>query len=255
MTFYEINELRKKAENILESTKIYAGGTINFILRKTVKGKDKLIIGFKDFDENQYVILTNNKVLDGDCVRIGKKYRELFDEGIEGFIFENLDNGYEPVYMSLDIHADLWMFLDDYINETDYFLNGVYSYMNFCLKTGISHKLLFSHFQYIFEDLIRVFYYQNYWEYRILSNFLSGLSRLALCEKHTNDNKVLFSVMHFEFSPFAENDLIWKEDFVSKEKAIEFIKNKLVEFNEHNKNGEEEIYKELLETGENIDEE
>lgn len=255
MIFFENFELRNKAESILENTGIYEDGIINFVLCKKIKEKNKLIIGFKDFDENQFIMLTNNKVIKDDCIRIKKKYRELFHEGVETFIFEKLDNGFDPVYIDLDLNAELWMFLGDYIYEIEYILKGVYSYLNFCLETGINQELLLSNYPFIFDDLIGKFYYNRFWDYRILENFLSGMSRLALGEKKTKDNKLIYTVFHFKYSRIDENLLIDKENFISKEKAIEYIKTKLAEFNAHNKENEEELFKYLLTESEESDEE
>ena len=65
-----------------------------------------------------------------------------FEEGKEGIVLIYLDNGYEIIYMDLNMHVLMWKFLDLYEYSMEPVYEGVRSYLIYCMKNGINHQVL-----------------------------------------------------------------------------------------------------------------
>lgn len=161
-----LTEIRQEhIDNVINEilySNLYPHPHIEFILVKEINGKDCYTVGISDKLDPARAYLfrpkAKTKSIPMQNVRYeNPKYREIFDECIEGYVLQQIQKGYEIVFMSIAFHIAVWEFIDIYYLNIEWFGNGIIKYLKFCHETGISSTLL-SHYAYTeFPDFIHAF--------------------------------------------------------------------------------------------------
>lgn len=144
------------------NSNLYKEPNIEFVLVKKINGKNYYTIGLFDKQNPNEVYLFRPKAkaksIPAHNIRYeNPNYREHFDECIEGYVLQQIQKGYEIVFMSIAFHIAIWEFVDIHYENIEYFGIGIISYFRFCYDTGISSTLL-SNYTYIpFPDFINIF--------------------------------------------------------------------------------------------------
>lgn len=144
------------------NSKLYEHPHVDFVLVKEVNGKNYYTVGISDkLDPSKAYLFrpkAKAKSIPIQNVRYEKpKYRELFDECIEGYVLQQIQKGYEIVFMSIAFHIAVWEFVDAHYLNIEWFGDGVINYFQFCYETGISSTLLSNYTYTPFPDFIHSF--------------------------------------------------------------------------------------------------
>lgn len=165
----DLNERQEKYELIksnLNETD-YPNGFINCILCK--KSEDNMIL-----DTNISEINFDDVLLSGEFV-IDDYERQLVRDIIQSF-----DSGYEGCYISIGIHTIIHKVLEEYPQDFENVLEGIYHYLEFCKETGINERLLNS---LTFGDTCDLFYWYydlSFKGYEIIINNTLNEDKLLL---------------------------------------------------------------------------
>ena len=149
-------------ENVLSEinhSKLYEYPHVDFILAKEINGKYYYTAGVSDKTEPSKAYLFRPKArarsIPLQNIRYDKqKYRELFDECVEGYVLQQLNKGYKIVYISIAFHIAVWEFINTYYDNIEYFSDGTIDYLEFCHETGISSTLLSHYSGALFPDFV-----------------------------------------------------------------------------------------------------
>ena len=141
---------------------LYEYPHIDFILVKEINGKDYYAAGVSDQINPDESFLfrpkARSKSIPIQNIRYDKqKYRELFDECVEGYVLQQLNKGYKIVYISIAFHIKLWGFIDNYYHSIDIFDVGLIYYMSFCYEIGLTSTFLSHYSCGYFPDFIHDF--------------------------------------------------------------------------------------------------
>lgn len=152
-------------ENILneiENSNLYEYPHVDFILVKEINGKYYYTAGVSDKTDPSKAYLFRPKArarsIPLQNIRYDKqKYRELFDECVEGYVLQQMQKGYKIIYMSVDFHIELWGFIDNHYHSIDIFGDGLIYYMSFCYGIGLTSTFLSHYSCGYFPDFIHDF--------------------------------------------------------------------------------------------------
>ena len=152
-------------ENVLSEinhSKLYEYPHVDFILAKEINGKYYYTAGVSDKTDPSKAYLFRPKArartIPLQNIRYDKqKYRELFDECVEGYVLQQLIKGYKIVYISIAFHIKLWGFIDNYYHSIDIFDVGLIYYMSFCYEIGLTSTFLSHYSCGYFPDFIHDF--------------------------------------------------------------------------------------------------
>ena len=152
-------------ENVLSEinhSKLYEYPHVDFILAKEINGKYYYTAGVSDKTDPSKAYLFRPKArartIPLQNIRYDKqKYRELFDECVEGYVLQQLNKGYKIVYISIAFHIKLWGFIDNYYHSIDIFDDGLIYYMSFCYGIGLTSTFLSHYSCGYFPDFIHDF--------------------------------------------------------------------------------------------------
>lgn len=161
--FFEIKQEHLEiVMNEIYNSNLYENPRIDFVLVKKINGKNYYSVGVSNkLDPTKAYLFrpkAKAKSIPIQNVRYDKqKYRDLFDECIEGYVLQQIQKGYDIVFMSIAFHISMWEFVNLYYENIEYFDEGLTNYFRFCYETGISSTLL-SNYTYIpFPDFIYYF--------------------------------------------------------------------------------------------------
>ena len=152
-------------ENVLSEinhSKLYEYPHVDFILAKEINGKYYYTAGVSDKTDPSKAYLFRPKArartIPLQNIRYDKqKYRELFDECVEGYVLQQLNKGYKIVYISIAFHIKLWGFIDNYYHSIDIFDVSLIYYMSFCYEIGLTSTFLSHYSCGYFPDFIHDF--------------------------------------------------------------------------------------------------
>ena len=159
MIFKTRAEHIEKVINEIGNSSLYKYPHIDFILVKEINGKDYYAAGVSDKINPDESFLFRPKAraksIPIQNIHYDKqKYRELFDECVEGYVLQQLNKGYKIVYISIAFHIAVWEFINTYYDNIEYFSDGTIDYLEFCHETGISSTLLSHYSGALFPDFI-----------------------------------------------------------------------------------------------------
>lgn len=224
MKLFEINKTVNKAYEIAENIKDYQDPEILFILVDRNKSKNNLVLGISDCNEYSLYDTAKKKITAQDEIIL--QHSDFFDSSIGGYVIEALEDGYELVYMKLMMHVMLWDFIDSWIDDISYFSKGLYSYLRFCIRTGITHTLLVHYSGCVLNDIYSVFVEQMVDDYKVLLSEYIGQKRTVLAyQKRFIKNKTsyIYRVMVID----SQNLDIEFNDYHSR------IENAFADYNNH----------------------
>lgn len=144
------------------------------------------VIDNHDYDERFIFKPNSHKALKRyeDIHYKSKMRRELYEECVEGYIISCLCGNYEPAYMSLDMHVLIWAFIDGHLECDDSLIRkGIIKYLDFCIETGITRRLMETHGKTLFPDLFSIYMDKHKTIITILKNTLQ-LTQLLECEEN-----------------------------------------------------------------------
>lgn len=150
----------------------------------------RCIIGVKDnhdFEQRFLFKPNSNKPLKRyeDIHYKSKVRRELYDECAEGYILSCLCGDFEVVYMSFDMHVLIWSFIDGHLDVDDFLLHkGIVKYLEFCIETGVTRRLLETYGKTLFPDLFSIYMKKEDTIIAILENTLQLERMLDLEEMY-----------------------------------------------------------------------
>lgn len=189
---------------------------LNYILIKPDKGRTDFIMGVSSLEGN-FVFMPYHKtsVIEEDKIQYKRKYRELFDESIEGYILLMLEKGYSILWMGLDYHYYMWDFIDFFIDVMDEIPVGISSYVRFCKDNGITKKVIENLIFESVNDIVGIFNDDIIDEYKIILSETIGEEHTILAYKLENDSNthelnIIYRVVTLE------DDKIIREDFHRK---------------------------------------
>ena len=159
MIFKTREEHIEKVINEIGNSSLYEYPHIDFILVKEINGKDYYAADISDQINPDESFLFRPKAraksIPIQNIHYDKqKYRELFNECIEGYVLQQLNKGYKIVYISIAFHIAVWEFINTYYDNIEYFSDGTIDYLEFCHETGISSTLLSHYSGALFPDFI-----------------------------------------------------------------------------------------------------
>ena len=159
MIFKTRAEHIEKVINEIGNSSLYEYPHIDFILVKEINGKDYYAAGVSDQINPDESFLFRPKAraksIPIQNIHYDKqKYRELFDECVEGYVLQQLNKGYKIVYISIAFHIAVWEFINTYYDNIEYFSDGTIDYLEFCHETGVSSTLLSHYNGALFPDFI-----------------------------------------------------------------------------------------------------
>ena len=162
MIFKTRAEHIEKVINEIGNSSLYEYPHIDFILVKEINGKDYYAAGVSDQINPDESFLfrpkARSKSIPIQNIRYDKqKYRELFDECVEGYVLQQLNKGYKIVYISIAFHIKLWGFIDNYYHSIDIFDVSLIYYMSFCYEIGLTSTFLSHYSCGYFPDFIHDF--------------------------------------------------------------------------------------------------
>lgn len=111
----------------------YPEASISFILRKKKEGIETMrCIGAIEHSTNPIVAFAA-----GDFTRCYSIQDWAFS--IDDYLFEELEHGFEIVYMPIETHYGVWCMIDSF-REDIFHQKGLQVYLSYCFKNGINKK-------------------------------------------------------------------------------------------------------------------
>ena len=174
------------AQTHIDDNVIFDDPELDFVLG--TENDSRVIIGVKDnHDFEQRFIFkpnSNKSIKRYENIRYKSKIRrEFYDECAEGYILSCLCGDYEAIFMSLDMHILMWSFIDGHLDvDNSLIYKGIIKYLEFCVETGITRRLLETHGKTLFPDLFSIYMQKHDTITAILKNTLK-LEQLLECDK------------------------------------------------------------------------
>lgn len=127
-----IDKITNEVNEYLKSDSEYSNMVIELILYDKDKGKYDIYVSDGRIG---HLIYENNKLSD---------YEEFldWDYSVDGYIFYNLENGYDIVYITDDTHYGIWCEINNYSLEDINYKDGFNKYLNYCKDNNITNEYL-----------------------------------------------------------------------------------------------------------------
>lgn len=166
-------ELKHDMKEMIEECDEFIKPRITFLLTKETRKGRKNIVGVCDvFTEERYVVIDERqeiKIFRYDEIQFSKRNIEYYGPRVECCILDMLDKGFKLTYMDIDVHARIWDFIDEFIDEVNEMEKGLYDYLSFCEETGINYQtLVFQSNSIIITDALYFFYQVRFRNYGVL---------------------------------------------------------------------------------------
>lgn len=137
--------------------------------------------------------VTLNEEVDIDVGYILKINIEGFEDGyfeipewdynVDSYLFDDLENGYEIIYMPLDYHYGVWCCINEQQNEIDH-IEGMQKYLQYCKDHHITHDVLLNLGNYAKDvpDVMELYHEKNV-GCSIIDEFSIGERSIVLAHK------------------------------------------------------------------------
>lgn len=184
---------------------------LKYILIKPDKGITDFIMGVSSLEGN-FVFMPYHKtpIVEEDSIQYKRKYRELFDECIEGYILLMLEKGYNILWMGMELHYYMWDFIDFFIDVMDEIPTGISTYVHYCKNNGITKEIIEDQMLESVNDIVGVFNDDVIDKYKIILTETIGEERTVLAYKLDNDTheqSIIYRVVT------SDDNRIINEDF------------------------------------------
>lgn len=188
--------------------------------------------------------VTLNEKQDGDRGYVMKINIEGFEDGyfeileldysVDTYLFDDLENGYDLIYMPLQCHYGVWCCIDECRNEIDH-QDGLQKYLKYCKDHHITQDILLKLGSYASDvpDVMQ-FYQETNEGCHIIDEFSIGKRSIVLAYRPKNDEYVTwrttpsrkrgfdmghyFSSYHQAYDDFQERSHAVLDDYLVEHK-------------------------------------
>lgn len=87
-------------------------------------------------------------------------WKDAWGFNFERDLFDDLEDGYDLLWMSDDTHVNVWFTIDEWKDEIEA-KDGMQKYLEFCVKNGINKRFLQEEFSYKEIDAIAIYGKEN----------------------------------------------------------------------------------------------
>lgn len=178
-----LNRINHKinAVSIVDETNYFSQPTIQMVLIKKLKNREKFIISvIEDNDFNKPYLVRPHKKKKVVTSSIHYKNDGIADECIEGYVLFCLSNGYQLSFISVPLIISVWEYIEIYCYKMNYTIKGVKEFLLYCQQIGVIKELLDYYGDTEREDLYAIFLNGNFNEDTILLKQCIGDSVLIL---------------------------------------------------------------------------
>lgn len=167
------HKLKIEITSFLEECTYFLDPSLSFILTKEGKAGHENIYGVHENASDQdFLVLEaydHLQILSYDKVKYPKGMNQCDEPHIEYYIFHSINKGFSLIYMTIEFHARMWDFVDEFIYHFKDMEKGLYDYLLFCEETGVNNKTLLSYSDYpCITDIINHFYQVEYKNYGVI---------------------------------------------------------------------------------------
>lgn len=134
----EIDEIIRQSKNYLKKEDVPECDVVEILQRMNIDGS----LGYQ---------ITLNEKVNIDVGYIMKINIEGFEDGyfeipewdysVDSYLFDDLENGYEIIYMPLDYHYAVWCCIEELLGEIEH-MTGMQTYLKYCKDHHISYEVL-----------------------------------------------------------------------------------------------------------------
>lgn len=144
--------------------------------------------------------VTLNEEVDIDVGYIMKINIEGFEDGyfeipewdynVDSYLFDDLENGYDIIYMPFDYHYGIWCCINEQHDEINH-VEGMQKYLQYCKNHHITQEVLMSLGDYTKDvpDVMKLYQETNA-GYLIIDEFTAGKSSIVLGHKPSTNEYV-----------------------------------------------------------------
>lgn len=181
----DIDEIIRQAKNYLEKEEVPECDVVEILQRMNSDGS----LGYQ---------ITLNEKIDIDVGYVMKINIEGFEDGyfeipewdynVDSSLFDDLENGYEIIYMPLDYHYGVWCCINEQYDEIDH-VAGMQNYLQYCKNHHITHDILLNLGNYAKDvpDVMKLYKETNA-GCSIIDEFSIGERSIVLaCKPSTNE--------------------------------------------------------------------
>lgn len=134
----DINEIIAYANRYLNEADIPACNVVEILQRTNHDGS----VGYQvTFNERQDIDVGYIMKINIEGFQDGYFEIPEWDYSVDSYLFDDLENGYEIVYMPLDYHYGVWCCIDEQRHEVDHH-EGLQKYLKYCKDHDITQKVL-----------------------------------------------------------------------------------------------------------------
>lgn len=157
----------------------YAHYSIAYILKQKEESKTKYYALAYDKQEQENIISLTIEVDGSYYINSVPDW----DFNVDGYLLEDLENGYEIDYMPLEEHYNYWYAINEWRDEIDH-QDGLQKYLSYCHMNGISeHEIGLLQFEYVnIMDL----YQEKNAGYTIIAEMKCGEKAIVLAERKSD---------------------------------------------------------------------
>ena len=120
-----------------------------------------------------------------------EKLMKKWDYNIDGYDFENLQDGYDIAYMSMDNHYNFWGVLEQWMPDEIDNTEGLQKYLSYCQRNGITKEVI--------ENVVGLSLEEDIMKYHVEKN--QGYTIIAECT--INEKSIVLAENKESPSPYA----------------------------------------------------
>lgn len=148
------------ANKVVHESRLFTNPQIKYVFIKNER-KPQFVIGVRDdIDEIECIFHTsqaNEPTLLEDLTYNHPIFSQETEVCEEGYLLSLMDEGYEPIFIDIQSHANLWDFIDYYMDILDSKEDTITKYIDYCALSGINPTLLSEYSDLIINDLYDVY--------------------------------------------------------------------------------------------------
>lgn len=155
----------------------------------------------KHMMQYQAYAMSKNNPEEMFCVKFNRENSYEFhkvaewDFNVDGYLLDDLENGFHIDYMSLEAHYDVWCAIDDLRGEIDH-QDGLQKYLSYCHMNGIGkHEISLLQLNEI--DIMDLYKERNA-GYTIIAEMQCGERAIVLAERKNNPEKFVTWKTHVD---------------------------------------------------------
>ena len=139
----EIDKVINKIEDALKKEEDYENFRVGYIMYN--KESNKMYAYANEYDEAVYV----------NANTFNMNFIQDWAYSIDNDIFDDLERGYEIVYMTPEFHSWIWNYLDDIGIEDINHKKGMQQYLDYCEENDITKRFLYEKLDTHIPDIMK----------------------------------------------------------------------------------------------------